>query len=417
MVRHTPSLPRDVHPQEYAGLLPTWDDGGGALAYRGLVPPPYYGPPRRFWRIAPVALAFVQVVGTFGAFRNQPDAREPDVLAILILLAGPASLYALRRRPRTVLLFVTAVTSLYVLRDYPFGPVFASFVVAAVVNVARSRRIEAWSAVGLLLVMAVLGRSLVHDGWSWGFLAGVVAWSLLVLAAGELVRLNRARMIEYRRARAEERRREAGEERLRIARELHDVVAHHMSLIHVQAGVALHLVDRRPEQVETALETIKDASKEALTELRDLIGVLRADGEEAPRAPVARLDALNELADRASHAGVTTTVEISGDLTAVPTAVGTAAYRIAQEAVTNVVRHSGATRASIRVTVGSEELDVTVTDNGRGPGDVDEAIEQGGTGLRGMRERASALGGSVELTDESGGGARLHATLPLGGVS
>ncbi len=391
------------------------DDGGSALAYRGLVPPPYYGPPRRFWRVAPVALAFLQVFGTFGASRNQPEAREPDLVAVLILIAGPASLYALRRRPRTVLLFVTAITSLYVLRDYPFGPIFASFVVAAVINVARSRRIEAWSAVAVLVVMAVLGRSLVHDDWSWGFVAGVVAWSLLVLAAGELVRLNRARMIEYRRARAEERRREAGEERLRIARELHDVVAHHMSLIHVQAGVALHLVDRKPEQVETALTTIKDASKEALTELRDLIGVLRAEGELAPRAPVARLDAMDDLADRATQAGVTTTVELSGDLTSVPTAVGSAAYRIAQEAVTNVVRHSGASEARITVTVGDDELTVTVADNGRGAGEAgrDEA-DHSGTGLRGMRERASALGGTVELVDASGGGARLHATLPLG---
>ena len=397
-------------------MLPTWDDDGQALAYRGHVPPPYYGPPRRFWRFAPVALAFLQVVGTFGASRNQPEAREPDVIAVLILVAGPASLYALRRRPRSVLLFVTAITSLYVLMDYPYGPVFASFVGAAVVNVARSRRIEAWIAVAVLVLLAVIARALLHDRhWSWGFLAGIVAWSLLVLAAGELVRLNRARMIEYRRARAEERRREAGEERLRIARELHDVVAHHMSLIHVQAGVALHLVDRKPAQVETALETIKDASKEALTELRALIGVLRADGEGAPRAPVARLDALDDLADRASQAGVTTTVELSGDLTSVPTAVGTAAYRIAQEAVTNVVRHSGATEARITVRVGEDELAVTVADNGRGAGDAGRDVaDHSGTGLRGMRERASALGGSVELIDASGGGARLHATLPLG---
>jgi signal transduction histidine kinase len=190
-----------------------------------------------------------------------------------------------------------------------------------------------------------------------------------------------------------------------------------MSLIHVQAGVALHLVDRKPEQVETALTTIKDASKEALTELRALIGVLRADGEEAPLAPVARLEGLDELADRTSHAGVTTTVEVTGDLGTIPTATGTAAYRIVQEAVTNVVRHSGATRARISVVVGAHELEVTVTDNGRGPGDLDSGA---GTGLRGMRERASALGGSVDLgpapDSASGGGARLHATLPLGGA-
>ena len=398
-------------------MHPTRDDEAVVLAYRGHVPPPYYGPPRRFWLIGPAFLAFVQVVGTFGASRNQPDAREPDVIAVLILLAGPASLYLLRRRPRTVLLFVTAITSVYVSMGYAFGPVFASFVIAAVVNVARSRRIEAWGAVGAVLLMAVVGRAVVDQEWSWGFAGGVLAWSLLVLTIGELVRLNRARMAEYRRARTEERRREAGEERLRIARELHDVVAHHMSLIHVQAGVALHLVDRKPEQVETALTTIKDASKEALTELRALIGVLRADGEEAPLAPVARLEGLDELADRTSHAGVTTTVEVTGDLGTIPTATGTAAYRIVQEAVTNVVRHSGATRARISVVVGAHELEVTVTDNGRGPGDVDSGT---GTGLRGMRERASALGGTVDLGPApdaaSGGGARLHATLPLGGA-
>ena len=398
-------------------MRPTRDDETGALAYRGHVSPPYYGPPRRFWIFGPVFLAFVQVVGTFGASRNQPEAREPDVIAVLILLAGPASLYLLRRRPRSVLLFVTAITSVYVTMGYAFGPVFASFVIAAVVNVARSRRIEAWSAVGAVLLMAVVGRAVMGNEWSWGFAGGVVAWSLLVLTIGELVRLNRARMAEFRRARTEERRREAGEERLRIARELHDVVAHHMSLIHVQAGVALHLVDRKPEQVETALTTIKDASKEALTELRALIGVLRADGEEAPLAPVARLEGLDELADRTSHAGVTTTVEVTGDLGTIPTATGTAAYRIVQEAVTNVVRHSGATRARINVVVGAHDLEVTVTDNGRGPGDAEAGT---GTGLRGMRERASALGGTVDLgpapDSASGGGARLHATLPLGGA-
>ncbi|MFZ0141773.1 MAG: sensor histidine kinase [Aeromicrobium sp.] len=398
-------------------MRPTRDDETVALAYRGHVSPPYYGPPRRFWIFGPVFLAFVQVVGTFGATRNQPEAREPDVIAVLILLAGPASLYLLRRRPRSVLLFVTAITSVYVSMGFAFGPVFASFVIAAVVNVARSRRIEAWGAVGAVLLMAVVGRAVVGQEWSWGFAGGVVAWSLLVLTIGELVRLNRARMIEYRRARTEERRREAGEERLRIARELHDVVAHHMSLIHVQAGVALHLVDRKPEQVETALTTIKDASKEALTELRALIGVLRAEGEEPPLAPVARLEGLDELADRTSHAGVTTTVEVTGDLATIPTATGTAAYRIVQEAVTNVVRHSGATRARINVVVGAHDLEVTVTDDGRGPGDADSGT---GTGLRGMRERASALGGSVDLgpapDSASAGGARLHATLPLGGA-
>lgn len=409
---------------EYTGLPRVTDDVAAALAYRGHVRPPFdgpprfYGPPRRLWLVGPIALAFVQVVGTFGAARNQPLARDPDALAVLIAVAGPASLYLVRRRPRGVLAFVTAITFLYVALGYPYGPVFASFVGATVSNIARGHRLEAWSAMGGAIALSVFSRLIILDrGWSWPAFAGVLAWSLLVLAAGELVRLNRARMIEFRRARAEERRREAGEERLRVARELHDVVAHHMSLIHVQAGVALHLVDRKPEQVETALTTIKDASKEALTELRALIGVLRADGEGAPRAPVARLDALDDLVERTSQAGVTTTVDVTGDLATVPAAVGTAAYRIVQEAVTNVVRHSGATRARIRLAVGTDDLDVSVTDNGRGLGDRDtRADADDSTGLRGMRERASALGGSVELSDEPGGGARLQATLPLGGT-
>ncbi len=380
--------------------------------------PQFYGPPRGFRLVGPVLLAFVQVVGTFGAARGQPEAREPDALAVLIAVAGPASLYLLGRHPRGVLAFITGITAFYVILGYPYGPIFASFALTAVVNIARGHRREAWLAVLGAVAVSLVTRLTTHDqGWSWSAFAGVLAWSLLILAIGELVRLNRARLIEYRRARVEEQRREAGEERLRIARELHDVVAHHMSLIHVQAGVALHLVDRNPDQVETALATIKDASKEALTELRDLIGVLRADGEEAPRAPVARLDALDDLADRASHAGVSTTVSITGDLAAVPTTVGTAAFRIAQEAVTNVVRHSGATRARIIVVVGAQDLEVTVTDNGRGPGDLGSGA---GTGLRGMRERASALGGTVDLgpapDSASGGGARLHATLPLGGA-
>jgi signal transduction histidine kinase len=144
--------------------------------------------------------------------------------------------------------------------------------------------------------------------------------------------------------------------------------------------------------------------------LRALIGVLRAEGEAAPLAPVASLAALDELAARTSQAGVSTTVDVDGNLDAVPAGLSAAAFRIVQEAVTNVVRHSQATRARIVVHLGDDALEVSVTDNGRGPG-----VSPEGAGLRGMRERASALGGSVRLGPGSDGGARLHATLPLGG--
>ena len=362
------------------------------------------------WLIAPFILAFIQVFGTFGAFNRQPEARPPDAVAVALALAGPAALLLIPGRTRVLLATVTAATVTYLALGYPYGPMIASFAITVVIAVMRSARIEAWSAILVVLGLAGLSRALSADvRWSWAWFAGVTAWALIVVGLGELLRLNRARQLEARRARAEERRREAGEERLRIARELHDVVAHHMSLIHVQAGVALHVLDRKPEQVETALTTIKDASKDALIELRALIGVLRAEGEAAPRAPVASPSALQELAARTSQAGVSTTVDVHGDLGHVPASVGAALYRIAQEAVTNVVRHSGATRARIVVNVSENAAELSVTDNGRGLAHVEE-----GTGLRGMRERASALGGTVRLGPTNAGGAELSAELPIG---
>ena len=355
------------------------------------------------WRVGPFVLGFIQVAGTFGAAHGQPEARQPDALAVALALAGPAALLLISRRTAILLATIAAVTFTYVALGYPYGPIFASFVVAVTISVIRGRRVLAWLAVSGALALATLARVVVRDApWSWGWFAGACAWALIVVGIGELARLNRARLAEARRAKV-------SEERLRIARELHDVVAHHMSLIHVQAGVALHVLDRKPEQVETALSTIKDASKEALTELRALIGVLRADAEAAPRAPVASLSALESLAARTSQAGISTTVDIRGDLDAVPHAAGAAAFRIAQEAITNVVRHSGATRARIKVTVGPDDLEMTVSDNGRGSDGSPE-----GNGMRGMRERASAFGGSVTFDRSPGRGAVLRAELPLG---
>lgn len=381
------------------------------LPYRGAMPNGHPHPRPVAWLIAPFVLAFFQVFGTFGAAHGQPDARSPDPRAVILALVGPAALLLIPRRTRPLLVTITAATFAYLVTGYPFGPVLASFAIAVVIAVMRSRRLEAWAAVVVVLGLGALVRHALHDfAWSWAWFAGASAWALVIIGFGELMRLNRARLREARRARAEERRREAGEERLRIARELHDVVAHHMSLIHVQAGVALHVLDRKPEQVETALATIKDASKEALTELRALIGVLRAEGEAAPRLPIASLDGLDELAARTSQAGVSTTVDVRGELNRVPASAAAALYRIAQEAVTNVVRHSGATRAKIVVTVEDASVVLSVSDNGRGAEHADE-----GTGLRGMRERAQALGGTVSLGPAEGGGTEVKAELPIGG--
>jgi len=357
-------------------------------------------------------LALFQVGGTIGASHGQPEATDLDPLAFAIVIAGPLSLLFLRRAPLAVLAFITTITFVYVARGYPYGPVFTSLAIAVVVNIVIGHRIASWTALAAVYIMSTIARlTWLDEGWSWGWSLGVLAWALLLAGFGELVRGRQANRIEARRRRIETARREAGEERLRIARELHDVVAHHMSLINVQAGVALHLVDRNPQQVETSLQTIKDASKEALNELRSLIGVLRADDEAAPRLPVATLASLDELAARARQAGLDLRTNVTGQTHDIPAAVELAAYRIIQEAVTNVVRHSGATQAEVIVNIADDALDVDVTDNGRGITRTGRAGD--GSGLRGMEERAHALQGTVEIGPGPIRGTKVSAHLPF----
>ncbi len=313
-----------------------------------------------------IPLTIIQVGGTFGASRNQTGHRDLDALAIVIAVLGPLSLPLLVRWPRQVLAFVVAITAAYLLRDYAYGPVFASLAIATVVTVVRGHRLVAWAGLGAVVAVFAIQRLAYDHPWSWSGLSGVVAWALLVVAVGEVVRVRRERMLASRQARAESSRRQANEERLQIARELHDVVAHHISLINVQAGVALHIVDRKPEQAQTALEAIKDASKEALVELRSLVGILRDVDDEAPRKPTGTLASLDDLVERSGHAGLQVRKTVRGDVRPLPSSVELAALRIVQEAITNVVRHAGATSADIALAYDPEELTVTVEDDGHG---------------------------------------------------
>jgi signal transduction histidine kinase len=366
---------------------------------------------RRRAVVCAAVLMVIQVVGTFGASHNQTGHRGLDPLAIAVALLGPLSLPFVFRHTREVFWFVAAITSAYLLRNYAYGPVFASMAIATVVTVARGRRLTAWLGLGAVVTVYAIQRLTYDYPWSWGVLSGVIAWSLVVLAIGEMIRVRRERMVTRRRARVESSRRKANEERLQIARELHDVVAHHISLINVQAGVALHIVDRRPEQAETALQAIKDASKEALVELRSLVGILRDVHEEAPRKPTGTLASLDDLVERSGYAGLAVTKTIRGDARPLPSSVELAALRIVQEAITNVVRHAGAASAQIVLGYEPEAVIVTVEDDGRGfvPGETD------GTGIIGMRERAETLGGTLDVGRGIAGGTRVVASLPLRG--
>ena len=235
------------------------------------------------------------------------------------------------------------------------------------------------------------------------------ALCVLAIAAGDIVRTRRESMDLLVAQQQEEAQRRLGEERLRIAREVHDVVAHAMVAINVQAGVAAHRLDRDPEQARTALRAIKDTSGEALTDLRATLGVLRGEDAEAPLGPTAGLGDLDELAAGLRAAGVEVQLEVSGDVAGLPGAVQAAGYRIVQEALTNALRHAGARHVRVRVARENGAVRVEVADDGGG------AVPNGsggGSGVPGMRERAAALGGTLEAGPAPDGGWRVLAELP-----
>jgi signal transduction histidine kinase len=318
----------------------------------------------------------------------------------------------LRRFPWAVLVVTGVAGVLYYPAGYPDTFLALTFM-AALVNLTVVVGGLAGLVATFSIVMAFLvaGRvreaSLSTDGRA---IAYTTVGLLAAVIVGESLRTWRAalaRAEDAERTREEEARRRATEERLRIARELHDILAHQISLINVQAGAALHRGDGG--QAFEALENIKRASKETLTELRRMLGVLRQYDEETPVAPAPSLSTLPDLVSQTQVPGLTVRLEDSRDDVPLPAPVELTAYRIVQESLTNVVRHSGASEVTVRVAQANGELVVEVTDNGTKTPDPEHV--QRGNGLRGMRERASAVGGTV--TAEAGyTGFRVRAVLP-----
>ncbi|MFI9115400.1 sensor histidine kinase [Streptomyces venezuelae] len=368
------------------------------------------------WR-STVLIAVIVMVGTGFAARNQPGRETLDVLGRALLLLGAAPLLFRHRRPVPVVFCVAAVTLGYLAAGYPYGPVFGLVGLACFAAVVHGHRTAAAWALGLLWAGHLLLSHWLYrwlppagDGPApWGQELPAAAFAVAVLAASETVRVRREQRAQLRADRAAAERRRADEERLRIARELHDVLAHSISVINVQAGAGLALLDSDPEQARTALKTIKAASKEALGEVRQVLDTLRTPGD-APRAPAPGLDRLPELVEQAAATGLAVTVATTGPRTGLPPGADLAAFRIVQEALTNVVRHSGSRTAAVRIAYGSGRLELTVDDEGPATG-----TEAGGSGngLAGMRERAAALGGGIEAGARPDGGFRVHASLPL----
>ena len=247
------------------------------------------------------------------------------------------------------------------------------------------------------------------------FYGALVSAFAIAVVPAMIALLVRARRESEREVREQERRRYAYEERLRIARDVHDVVGHSLAVITMQAGVALHLLDKqrvtqpRPDRVADSLEAIKQTSREALAELRTTLEVFRSDPDD-PRSPLPGLARLDALVDglRAAGREVTLVREQSDDLQSIPAAVDHAAFRIIQESLTNVVRHAGAAHATVRLSRLAGMLTVEVSDDGPATG-----VPVEGNGIRGMRERARAVGGTLSVLVREPSGVLVRASLPL----
>jgi signal transduction histidine kinase len=390
-----------------------------------------------------VFVTVMQVQGTVARAAAEGATRPlTDVGNLgLALLVVSGMVVAVRRRWPVPVFVTTALASLlYYGLGFPDGPGWlglfvALYTVAAYGDGRRS------------LVIAGVGTAVLATGWLWLFTVGdtepraAIGWvffrigaSVMSIALGESVRSRqviaagaqeRAELAE--RTREEEARARVYAERLRIAREVHDTVAHAIAVINVQSGVTAHVLDKRPERARETLQAIEQTSSQALREMRAILGVLR-DAED-DRAPHPGLDQIDELTARARDAGLDVALETSPAAGPLPSAVSSAAYRILQESITNVIRHVGPTRVTVAVNPGTDALVIRVTDEGRraAPGDgVDphrgpvhrdtdgtDTSAEPGRGILGMRERCQLLGGDLDTTWTAAGGFEVTARLPL----
>ncbi|MEV4073206.1 sensor histidine kinase [Nonomuraea fuscirosea] len=422
------------------------------------------------------ALAVVVAVLQSATVLTNPGAGALDLAAVLV---ASAALVAWRRAPLVPLLVSTLGMIVYAAHAQP-GPQAAFPVMVAVFGAVRAGHRAAAALAGTLFLGVALAANLagVPSGQDPQPIVQqtvlLLGWFLAAGVAGTVTRHRQAyleqaeqRAAEAERTREEMARRRAGEERLRIARELHDSLTHSISVIKVQAGVAVHLARKRGDEVPAALLAIQEASGDAMRELRATLEVLRddaaqerdqddgpggsptggpddgqdggprenphaarpedgraarhederADGHEDAepvRAEPSGLDRLDDLVDRARSTGLPATVTVSGERRRLPAEVDRAAYRIVQEALTNVSRHAGGAAASVRIDYGGTELVVQVEDDG---GARREAPPVPGVGLVGMRERVTALGGRLRAEPRAEGGFTVRAELPLGDAS
>jgi signal transduction histidine kinase len=346
----------------------------------------------------------------------------PARLILLTLAIVHGGALVLRRVNPPAVFALQAVTAIgYVLVGMPvymLGPAMLVTLYTAAVRLTRR------AAVVLLGLAEVLTAVLLWAGPAFPGLASWVQFSALLTAAwflGDIVRRwqraaaeHARRAVELERAREDLARLAVNAERVRIARELHDVVAHSMSVIAMHAGTGRLAVGRDPQAARQAFEVVEESSRSALAEMRRLVTVLRAADQAVPDlAPAPGLTELHQLVAEVAAAGVRVDVHTEGNFAAIPAGVSLAAYRIVQEALTNVVRHAGDTRVRLSVAVDDDRVRLEVSDQG---GHVSSAAAPPGTGhgTVGMRERASLYGGELSIGPGPEGGWRVAGWLPCG---
>jgi signal transduction histidine kinase len=361
------------------------------------------------------------VLATISVFAGETPEQfeDPTALAAVLSVAVAVPLLWRRTHPLAALVASSAVIVTELALDYPDGAM-------SIVLLVLTYGVGVWcdtrrAVIGYVFIVATIAGLAIADtpGLDAGTTVANFAIFTCAWVVGLVVRSRRAEA-EARLAEAEERAevqrqegaRAVAEERLRIAQELHDVVAHSMSVIAVQAGVGAHVLDAQPDEARRSLEAISQTSRATLAEMRRLLGVLRGEDGERSHAPAPGLGDLEALVGEVRVTGVDVSLELVGDCSTVPPGVDLSAYRVVQEALTNVIKHAGeGVKAHVSVGCTLDELCIEVVDDGRG---ASVALMPGGHGLVGMRERVAVWGGELITGPRPGGGYRVRARIPFG---
>lgn len=363
------------------------------------------------WRIDAVLATCFVLTGLTTTSQSSTTYKPRDGLAIGLILATTLPYYARRLAPLPVFgVSMTAVAALFVNR-YPAGALPMVIAVGAyTVGVYRPLHdvVLAAAFMNLAFLVMVVGDS--PDFGGAEFVTSVAVFGATMLV-GWTTQSRRLRLDALEREQGEAALRAVTEERLRIAQELHDVVAHSLGLIAVQAGVGMHVIDTNPAEARRALEHISQTSRSSLAEIRRTLGMVRS-GDAPTYAPTPGLADLPRLVQEVGDSGLLVELTLAPDSIGLPPGVELAAYRIVQEALTNSIRHAHAHRAAVRVDVEAGMLHLVVTDDGSG---ANGGGRLGGHGLVGMRERVAVFGGSLDVGPAPDGGFRVDATLPYGG--